>query len=248
MAQIENIASKWEPSTWTGFNSLRFDDNFLRHGLYAGLLPAYLTQYNGNTRSDVLRAAQLASVLGPAALRAGKTTFTLEALAAANGFGAHETHDALGDVRATTHMLRTIATRAPSTWELLSRLADKNAVFQLLRKSEFVLVVEHFGTVIARPVIPVCPNPGYETEWLGIDVTADPASLLCLPPELRISGRSGSTAMPGTCSPCKPRLRTGSRLRSASSWSRPQLPGRPRIGMRGITYCGACRAVEATIA
>jgi exodeoxyribonuclease-1 len=164
MAQIENIASKWEPSTWTGFNSLRFDDNFLRHDLYAGLRPTYLTQYNGNTRSDVLRAAQLASVLGPAALRAGKTTFTLEALAAANGFGAHETHDALGDVRATTHMLRTIATRAPSTWELLSRLADKNAVFQLLREGEFVLAVEHFGTVIARPVIPVCPNPGYETD------------------------------------------------------------------------------------
>jgi exodeoxyribonuclease-1 len=135
----------------------------------------------------VLRAAQLANVLEPGSLvvpvKAGRPTFKLEALASANGFSGHATHDALGDVRATAHVLRTIAARAPATWELLSGLADKKAACELLRDPGFVLVVEHFGVAVTRPVVPICPNPDYPTEWLGLDVSVDPAPLLGLSPE-----------------------------------------------------------------
>lgn len=77
-------------------------------------------------------------------------------------------------------MLRIIAAKAPSTWRLLSCLANRQAVIELLQNDEFVIVVEHFGTAVARPVVPVCPNPEYPTEWFGIDVTSDPAVLLSL--------------------------------------------------------------------
>jgi exodeoxyribonuclease-1 len=141
-------------------------------------------QYRGNCRADILRASQLASVLDPGSVNvprnAGKATLKLELLAPANGFSEHDAHDALGDARAAAHMLRVIAANAPSTWALLSSLANRHTVVELLQNEEFVIVVEHFGTAIARPIVPICPNPEYPTEWLAIDVTSDPAVLLGL--------------------------------------------------------------------
>jgi exodeoxyribonuclease-1 len=184
MGLIEELATRWAPAVWLGFNSLRFDDEFVRHGLYAALRQPYAMQYHGNRRADIMRASQLASVLDPGGIEVprngGKATFKLQLLAPANGFSEHDAHDALGDARAAAHMLRIIAANAPSTWALLSSLASKHAVVELLQSNEFVIVVEHFGTAVARPVVPICPNPEYPTEWLAIDVTSDPAVLLGL--------------------------------------------------------------------
>jgi TolB-like protein len=54
----------------------------------------------------------------------------------------------------------------------------------------------------------------------------------------RICGPSGSTATPAICSPCRTRSRTGSRLRSTSSWSTPQPPARSSVRTPAITFCG----------
>jgi exonuclease I len=89
----------------------------------------------------------------------------------------------VSDVRATAHVLRTIAAKAPLTWQLMSRLANKASVIGLLLESEFVLVAEHFGAPFVRPVVPICSNPDYPAEWLGIDISADPGLIVGLSPE-----------------------------------------------------------------
>jgi exodeoxyribonuclease-1 len=184
MTLIEELAIRWAPAIWLGFNSLRYDDEIVRYNLYAALRQPYAMQYHGNSRADVMQASRLASVLDPGSINVprngGKATFKLELLAPANGFSEHDAHDALGDARAAAHMLRIIAVNAPSTWALLSSLVNKHTVVELLQRNEFVIVVEHFGTAVARPVVPICPNPEYPTEWLAIDVTSDPAALLGL--------------------------------------------------------------------
>jgi exodeoxyribonuclease-1 len=187
MAEIETKVHAWTPATFMGYNSARFDDEFLRHSLYGALRQPYVIQLRGNARGDVLRAAQLARVLDPGSLvvpvKTGKPSFGLETLAQANGYTGHDAHDALGDVHATAHILRTIAHRASSTWELFSRLTDKNAVREMLQSREFVILVEHFGATIARPVAPICANSDYAAEWLGIDLSTDPMPILGLSPE-----------------------------------------------------------------
>ena len=97
------------------------------------------------------------------------------------------------------------------------------------------MVVEHFGTVIARPVIPVCPNPSYATEWLGIDVTADPAPLLGLSPEelARAFSRPETPAVP------HPHERDAARRFAG--------PARSQALSRS-KYCGRCPRADAALA
>jgi len=56
-----------------------------------------------------------------------------------------------------------------------------------------------------------------------------------------VYGQSGSKATPAICSPGKTRLPTGSRLRSTSSSSTPQPPGRASAPTRAITFCAGAR-------
>jgi DNA polymerase III epsilon subunit-like protein len=69
MAAIEAQAAAWGQATWTGYNSIRFDEEFLRHSHYCALRQPYMTQFNGNGRGDVMRLAQLAGALDPGTLR-----------------------------------------------------------------------------------------------------------------------------------------------------------------------------------
>jgi exodeoxyribonuclease-1 len=187
MAAIEAHAASCGPAIWAGYNSIRFDEEFLRHSHYNALRQPYMTQFNGNSRGDVMRLAQLASALDPGALRVpvirGKPAFKLAPLAAANGFSGHEAHDALGDVRATTHILRVIRSRAPTAWALFRDLVSKTRVVDALLSAEFAIVLLHFGVAIAKPVLPICPNPDYPAQWLAIDLTGDPTPLLRMDPQ-----------------------------------------------------------------
>ena len=51
--QIRDTLLEWSPATFIGFNSMSFDENLLRQALFQTLHPAYLTNTNGNARSDV---------------------------------------------------------------------------------------------------------------------------------------------------------------------------------------------------
>ena len=42
--------SEWTPSTFIGYNTIRFDEPFLRHLFYKNLQPIYQTQTSSNTR------------------------------------------------------------------------------------------------------------------------------------------------------------------------------------------------------
>jgi exodeoxyribonuclease I len=188
MAKIEHVATLWGPSIWSGYNSIKFDEEVLRHSLYCALRHPYLTQYNHNTRCDVMRLVQLAAIIEPDAInlpvRFGKRIFKLEAVASANDFHDHDAHCALSDARATAHLLRVIRARAPATWRLHANLIWKTAVVEMLLDAEFTVVIEYFfGTAIAKPVLPICANPDYLTEWLAIDLTRDPLPLLGMSPE-----------------------------------------------------------------
>jgi len=77
-------------SIFAGYNSIRFDEEMLRHALFQTLHPAYLTSNHGNCRADVLGLVMAAATLSPACLSVprgpeGRPVYRLEGLAAANG-------------------------------------------------------------------------------------------------------------------------------------------------------------------
>ena len=57
-AMVRKIRDKllsWSPSVFVGYNSLDFDEHLLRQAFYKTLHPLYLTNTEGNSRSDILR-------------------------------------------------------------------------------------------------------------------------------------------------------------------------------------------------
>jgi len=149
--QVAELTERWSPSIWVGYNTMKFDEEVLRQTFYQNLLPnVYATQFNGNTRFDILPAVYAASVRDPDLFAwptddTGRRSFKLDRLAPANGFNAHNAHDALGDVEATIHLARQFATRSPALWAELLQAAQKAQVQSKLETFRPLELVTRFG-------------------------------------------------------------------------------------------------------
>ncbi len=113
------------PGTITiGYNSLGFDDEFLRFSFYRNLLPPYTHQYaNGCYRMDLLPMVTLYWLYNRKALQwpdhEGKPSLKLEHINTLNQLARGKAHDALVDVKATVELARRLQT-APEMWDYLS--------------------------------------------------------------------------------------------------------------------------------
>jgi len=118
---------------------------------YQNLQPEiFVTQFNGNTRFDIMTAVFAVFQRCPDLLKwpvdeTGRVRFKLDRLAPENGFEGHNAHDALGDVEATIHLARLIAERAPDLWQQLLANRDKSHVQAQLEQFEPVELVGRFG-------------------------------------------------------------------------------------------------------
>lgn len=147
MEQVRSKLTAWSPAIFVGFNSMRFDEPLLQRAFWQTLLPPYLTVTNGNGRSDLLSVVRAASHLLKDALSyprisTGRLTFRLDALAPLNGFSHNRAHDALGDVEATIHIARLIATRHPAFWSAILAKSRKSQVLEILEPKSPVLIAD----------------------------------------------------------------------------------------------------------
>lgn len=94
-----------------GYNTLRFDDEFLRFSFYRNLLPPYTHQYaNQCSRMDIYPMTVMYYLFKNNVLnwptRDGKPTFKLADLSAANQLAEGQAHNAMVDVEATLALAR----------------------------------------------------------------------------------------------------------------------------------------------
>lgn len=146
------------PATFLGYNSLRFDEEFLRHAFYQCLHPAYLTNTRGSSRTDALAIIRAAASLRPGLINvplndAGKPVFKLDRLAPANGLPHLNAHDALADVEATIHVCRIVREGAPDLWEAFLRFSHKAAVQEFTRAEDAFVFFEFFGNRSAPNIV-----------------------------------------------------------------------------------------------
>ena len=59
--QFVETLKRWGKATYIGYNSIEFDENFLRSTLFQTLEHPYVTSTNGNNRGDVLSLARAAN-------------------------------------------------------------------------------------------------------------------------------------------------------------------------------------------
>lgn len=113
-----------EPGTTSlGYNTLGFDDEFLRFSFHRNLLPPYTHQYDkGCNRMDLLPITTVYSLYKRGVIHwpmdQGKTTLKLEHLSAANQLASGTAHDAIVDVEATVELARRLS-REEEMWNYL---------------------------------------------------------------------------------------------------------------------------------
>ena len=186
MRQIQQKLRSWSPATFVGFNSIAFDEELLRQAFFQTLHLPYLTNTNGNVRSDVLLLARAASIYAPEALKVplgdkGRPTFQLSPLARENGYRDAVAHEALADVLSTVYLARLIRDRAPAVWEAMAHATTRNSVTEYVRENPiFTLTRFRVGRAYSSLVTVCGQNPKRNAELAVFDLSFDPNDYVSL--------------------------------------------------------------------
>jgi len=174
-----------------GYNTLRFDDEVTRFGLYRNFFDPYAREWqNGNSRWDVIDMVRLTRALRPEGIewptrQDGSPSFRLEELTAANGIVHEGAHDALADVRATIDLARLIRDRQPRLYDFVFNHRGKQGAGRLLDLDRRPLVLHVSRRIPAElgcisPLVPLAPHPRNRNSVICFDLRHDPAPLLDL--------------------------------------------------------------------
>ena len=136
----EEIAT---PGTiFVGYNTVRFDDEFMRFLQYRNFYDPYEWQWQDNrSRWDLLDVVRMTRALRPDGIAwpfdiHDKPTNRLELLTALNKLDHEHAHDALSDVEATIAVARLIRNHQPKLFDFLLAFRDKHKVSDLVSTKE----------------------------------------------------------------------------------------------------------------
>ena len=169
-----------------GYNSLRFDDEVTRNGLYRNFFDPYAREWQGgNSRWDLIDLVRTAYALRPEGIQwpqeDSRVTLKLERLTAANGIDHGQAHDALADVRATIALARLIRERQPKLYDFLYQLRSKQRVHEQIQLLQPLVHVS--GRFAAERsylavVLPLAWHPKNRNALIVCDLQADHLPLL----------------------------------------------------------------------
>lgn len=162
-----------------GYNSVRFDDEFMRHTFWRNFRDPYAWSWkDGRSRWDLLDVVRLTRALRPDGIfwpeqeveyndketgekkKALTETNRLELITKLNGIVHAHAHDALSDVEALIDVTRLIKEKQPKLYEYLFAMRDKRQVAKLVNlenKTPFVYASgrysgKHHKTTVAFPL------------------------------------------------------------------------------------------------
>ena len=174
-----------EPGTCVlGFNSVQFDDEFIRNLFYRNLFDPYDREWqNGNSRWDVINLFRAMRDLRPEGLiwpvkENGKPAFKLTDLSGANGIPHEKTHDALHDVDATIKLTFLVKSAQPRlySWYWSHRTAESlrlliNVVGEDILLHTSAVYTSPYGCT--APILPISLLPGRKDSVIAVDLRQD---------------------------------------------------------------------------
>lgn len=117
-----------------GYNSIRFDDEVTRYGLYRNFHDPYAREWqNGCSRWDIIDMLRLTRSLRPEGIHwpvyaDGSPSLRLEDLTAANNIDHGNAHDAMSDVYATIEIAKLVRDRQPKLFDYIQKNRTKQAI------------------------------------------------------------------------------------------------------------------------
>lgn len=177
----------WPPAIYVGYNSIRFDEEMLRHALFQTLHPAYLTSSHNNCRADALGLVMAAAAATPSCLSIpsgpeGRPTFKLDLIAPANGISHGKAHDAMADVMATLQLCRFLREPASDLWQRFVRFSKKSSVADFVdSENGFFLSEFHRNEARHWPVVCIGTDPDQPNGRLCLRLDSDAERFAALP-------------------------------------------------------------------
>lgn len=181
------------PDTITvGFNSVRFDDEFIRHTLWRNFYDPYEWAWSeGRSRWDMLDVVRLTRALRPEGMKwpvddKGKAVNKLELIAKENNLIHTKAHDALSDVEALIGVAKLIKSNQPKLFEYLLAAREKKAVAKLINLEEpqpFVYASGRYDAQFEKTTVSFPISPGTKAgSVLVYDLRYDPTPFLTASP------------------------------------------------------------------
>lgn len=175
---------------FAGYNTVRFDDEFMRFLNYRNFYDAYEWQWKDDrSRWDLLDVVRMTRALRPDGIvwpfsPDGKPSNRLELLTAVNKLDHRHAHDALSDVNATIAVAKLIRIKQPKLFEFLLSMRDKRKVATLVESEEpFVYTSGKYPSEFEKTTIAVmlAKHPRKQGS-LVYDLRYDPTEFLDLAP------------------------------------------------------------------
>lgn len=178
------------PDTITvGFNSVRFDDEFIRHLFWRTFRDPYEWSWkDGRSRWDMLDVIRMTRALRPDGIEwpvdaEGSATNRLELITKENGITHQNAHDALSDVEALIDVTKLLKNKQPKLFEYLLSIRDKKAVQKLVNledKQPFVYTSGRYNQAFNKTTVAFPISSAPNSNVLVYDLRYDPTPFLSL--------------------------------------------------------------------
>lgn len=178
-----------EDTIAVGFNSIRFDDEFVRHLLWRTFYDPYEWSWkDGRSRWDLLDVVRMTRALRPEGIEwpvteDGAATNRLELLTKLNGIDHLKAHDALSDVEALIAVTALIKQKQPQLYGYLLEMRDKNKVKQLVNlddKKPFVYTSGRYDAEFDKTTVAFPLTSGKNGNVMVYDLRYDPTPFIGL--------------------------------------------------------------------
>jgi exodeoxyribonuclease I len=175
---------------FVGYNTVRFDDEFIRFLNYRNFYDAYAWQWqDGKSRWDLLDVVRMTRALRPDGINwpmtdDGKPTNRLELITKLNGLDHEHAHDALNDVLASIAVAKLIRGKQPKLFDWLLGLRDKKAVKKFVtEKKTFVYSSGKYANETEKTAVVQLIHNDDHKDGLVYDLRVDPEQFKDLSPE-----------------------------------------------------------------
>ena len=190
---LEQVATP--DTTILGYNSTRFDDEFIRHTLWRNFHDPYWWAWaEGRDRWDLLDVTRLVRALRPEGInwptkRVAEmdqliTTVNLVDMAKCNGFENDNAHDALADVKALINLAKLLRQSQPTMWRYLLDHHDKHSILNIIAPGQpkpFVYASGRYSSSYQKTTVATVIAEGRTpNSYLVWDLRYDPADFTSL--------------------------------------------------------------------
>ncbi|MAI28649.1 MAG: hypothetical protein CMP38_00410 [Rickettsiales bacterium] len=173
---IEKFLSKYEKCFFIGFNSINFDEEFLRQLLWEHFFFPYISNTKGNTRGDALNFVTMVHALDKNSVKVprneeGKLSFKLERLAKANNFDSSNSHEAIADVEVTMQLMCLLKKKRSDLFRIFfNNSSSKNVEESIHQNDLFTLHNYLFNNHKIYLVKKLIKHPSYKNQFIGFDL------------------------------------------------------------------------------